>query len=373
VLSPGISIRTEREFKNSLREGVPILTFHKIGRSPRAANLRGDYVSPRHFAKLLDAFKRNDLHSVSLSETVRTNRKVGRYYVITFDDGFEGILIHAAPKMKEAGFTGIVYLVANRLGQRNEWNLGLDNTMERLLDRIQVQEWLSLGFEIGAHTLTHPWLTTIPILQARNEIADSKKKLEDLFGVPVKHFCYPYGDYNDALVDLVREAGFETACTVEEGTVRHGADPFRLPRFHASEKSFKSFLNYKPCHLRDDLKDVARRLGILPILSRVLDAYRSLRPRTSQESLGDILRSRGKLEKALQAYRHALDQRRELLEQTSGTPAEEADLSDSYERVGTVLLSQGKLEEALKAFGQAVRIRGKRDIFGNEATNKSIY
>jgi peptidoglycan/xylan/chitin deacetylase (PgdA/CDA1 family) len=366
MLSLMVSIRTEREFKRSLRHGIPILMFHKIGRSGRASKMRGNYVSPVHFSKLLDDFKRNSLHSISLSEAVRTKAEVGSRYVITFDDGYEGNLIYAAPKMREAGFTAIVFLVANRLGQRNEWDLGLDNTMERLMDRTQVQEWLSLGFEIGAHTLTHPWLTTIPIPEAKNEIADSKKKLEDLFGVLIKHFCYPYGDFNDAVVDLVRQAGFETACTVEEDTVRHRVDPFRLPRFHTSEKSFKSLSNYRPCHLRDDLKDVARRVGVLPILSRVLDTYRFVTPTTSQETLGDILRSRGKLEEALKAYKRALNIRRE---QDPINALEKGDLSLSYERAGTLLLSQGKLEEALKAFGQALRIRGNKDLFGNEAAS----
>lgn len=361
-----LSIRTQREFKRSLRQGVPILMFHKVGRSP-AAKMRGNYVSPVHFGKLLDGFKRNGLQSISLTEAVRTKTDLGSRFVITFDDGYEGTLIHAAPKMREAGFTAIVFLVANRLGQRNEWDLGLDDTMERLMDRTQVQQWLSLGFEIGAHTLTHPWLTTIPIPKAKNEIADSKKKLEDLFGVLVKHFCYPYGDYNDAVLDLVREAGFETACTVEEDTLRHGADPFRLPRFHTSEKSFKSLSNYRRCHLRDDLKEVARRLGVLPILSRVLDMYRSVTPTTSQETVGDILRSRGKPEEALKAYKRALDIRRELVAQDPTNTLENGDLSLSYERAGTLLLSQGKLEEALKAFGQALRIRGNKDVFGNEA------
>ena len=72
-------------------------------------------MSPVHFSKLLDDFKRNSLHSISLSEAVRTKAEVGSRYVITFDDGYEGNLIYAAPKMREAGFTAIVFLVASRL------------------------------------------------------------------------------------------------------------------------------------------------------------------------------------------------------------------------------------------------------------------
>jgi peptidoglycan/xylan/chitin deacetylase (PgdA/CDA1 family) len=144
--------------------------------------------------------------------------------------------------------------------------------MERLLDRTQVQDWLSLGFEIGAHTLTHARLTSIPIAAAKDEIAGSKKKLEDLFGIPVKHFAYPYGNYSEAIVDLVKEAGFETGCTCDPEVVRYSADPFRLGRFFTNERSLSSFSNYKLCHLPDDLRSVGRRF------SRLGREFAGLRP-----------------------------------------------------------------------------------------------
>jgi peptidoglycan/xylan/chitin deacetylase (PgdA/CDA1 family) len=253
------SIRTQGEFKRRCRQGIPILLFHKIGKCPASANMPRAYVSPTHFDKLLDEFKRKSFQSISISDAVQPPKtKIGNRFVISFDDGYEGALIYAAQKIKEHGFTAIQFLVANRLGQRNEWDLGLDTTIDRLMDRTQVQEWLSLGFEIGAHTLTHPRLSTIPIPEAKNEIAGSKKKLEDLFGVYVEHFAYPWGDYNDAVVELVREAGFETGCTCDPGVVRPDVDLCRLGRFNTDERSFRSLSNYKLSYLCDDLKNVAR-------------------------------------------------------------------------------------------------------------------
>jgi hypothetical protein len=149
------SIRTQGEFKRRCRQGIPILLFHKIGKCPASANMPRAYVSPTHFDKLLDEFKRKSFQSISISDAVQPPKtKIGNRFVISFDDGYEGALIYAAQKIKEHGFTAIQFLVANRLGQRNEWDLGLDTTIDRLMDRTQVQEWLSLGFEIGAHTLT---------------------------------------------------------------------------------------------------------------------------------------------------------------------------------------------------------------------------
>ncbi|NDD57364.1 MAG: polysaccharide deacetylase family protein, partial [Verrucomicrobia bacterium] len=59
------------------------------------------------------------------------------------------------------------------------------------------------------------------------------KKLEDRFGLPIEHFAYPFGDYDDAVADLVREAGFKTACTMDRGVNARGTDPFRLRRWTA--------------------------------------------------------------------------------------------------------------------------------------------
>ena len=100
-------------------------------------------------------------------------------------------------------------------------------------DAVQVHEWMAAGHEIGAHTCTHPWLTRIPLAEAREEIFASKARLEDLFGSPVRHFCYPYGDWNPAVRDLVVEAGYATACTTEPGLNRPEGDPFRLRRLTA--------------------------------------------------------------------------------------------------------------------------------------------
>jgi peptidoglycan/xylan/chitin deacetylase (PgdA/CDA1 family) len=253
------SIRTQWDFNKECRQGIPILMFHKIGKCPSSANMPQLYVSPDRFQKLLGGLMRKNFQTISISEAIQAETKIGKRFVISFDDGYQATLSCGAQSMRERGFTAIQFLVADRLGQRNKWDSTLDTTMERLMDRTEVREWLSLGFEIGAHTLTHPRLPAIPRPEAKNEIAGSKKKLEDLFGVPVKHFAYPYGDYNDAIVDLVQEAGFETACTCDPGVVRHTVDPFRLVRFFTHERSVRSFSNYQLSYLRDDLTNLTRR------------------------------------------------------------------------------------------------------------------
>jgi peptidoglycan/xylan/chitin deacetylase (PgdA/CDA1 family) len=76
------------------------------------------------------------------------------------------------------------------------------------------------GFDIGAHTRSHPILTRSTPEEAADEIAGSRRILEGLLGGPVLSFAYPNGlagDFDPAVVGLVADAGFEAAFTLLPG------------------------------------------------------------------------------------------------------------------------------------------------------------
>ena len=128
-------------------------------------------------------------------------------------------------------------MTADRIGGRNEWEIQEGEARQSLMNETQVKEWLAAGHEIGSHTLTHPFLTRLSLVKAREEICASKKKLEDRFGRPIRHFCYPYGDWNLAVRDLVIAAGYGTACTTEFGVNTKATPPFELKRVLARYQS----------------------------------------------------------------------------------------------------------------------------------------
>jgi peptidoglycan/xylan/chitin deacetylase (PgdA/CDA1 family) len=156
---------------------------------------------------------------------------------ITFDDGFASNLIEAVPLMKKFGVQAINYLVADRIGQTSDWEAHEGGEADILMDEAQVREWLAAGHQIGAHTCTHPRLSQISEAQAKEEISASRKKLEDRFGVLIEHFAYPYGDYNQTTVQLVRETGFKTACTMHRGINLPTTSQFELKRWTARYES----------------------------------------------------------------------------------------------------------------------------------------
>jgi peptidoglycan/xylan/chitin deacetylase (PgdA/CDA1 family) len=88
--------------------------------------------------------------------------------------------------------------------------------------------------EVGAHTMTHPMLSTLAGKTQRAEIVGSKRRLEEALDRPVTSFSYPYGsrsDYTRDVVEMVKEAGFRCACSNFAGAVMLGRDPYQLPRF----------------------------------------------------------------------------------------------------------------------------------------------
>ena len=213
-------------------DGWPILMYHQVARPPRFAGRRGLFVSPRLFRQHMLELRDAGFQSASLAEALTTD--ASRKVIITFDDGFARASEAALPVLAECGFSAIQFIVADR--RTNRWDAELGSQSYPLMDDSQIRDWLAAGQEIGSHTLTHPRLTKLDPAAARREIFDSKASLEDRFQRPVQHFCYPYGDVNPAVRDLVVEAGFETACSTQPGTHRAGLDPFLLRRWMASHR-----------------------------------------------------------------------------------------------------------------------------------------
>jgi peptidoglycan/xylan/chitin deacetylase (PgdA/CDA1 family) len=215
-------------FQALFQTGVPVLMYHKIGRRPLRVRLKGLYVSPGRFARQLKELKEAGFATAGLGGVTAAGRP--KTLALTFDDGFRNVFENATGPMAEHGFRGIQFLVANFLGRVNVWDTRNGEKPEPLMDEVQVREWLGAGHEIGSHSLSHPRLTRLSVRDAREEIAASKKKLEDLFGRRIRHFCYPYGSWNEAVRELVVEAGYETASSTRFGVNTPETSPYLLCR-----------------------------------------------------------------------------------------------------------------------------------------------
>ena len=121
--------------------------------------------------------------------------------VITFDDGCETDLITAAPILKQHCFGATFFVVSGFIGKRG------------FLSQPQLRELADLGFEIGCHSMTHPYLSDLDEAGLQREIADAKIALEQMIGKPVQHFSCPGGRYDSRAMRAAKDAGFSTVST----------------------------------------------------------------------------------------------------------------------------------------------------------------
>lgn len=99
---------------------------------------------------------------------------------------------------------------------------------DAVISDAQIRE-LGRRFEVGSHTYDHRYLKKVDIWQAYHQIADGKRRLEDLLGIRVNGFCYPGGRYSRRDVELVKACGFGYARTTMNLCFDAGSRPFEMP------------------------------------------------------------------------------------------------------------------------------------------------
>jgi len=146
------------------------------------------------FRSQMEWLKTNNWHGLDVTEALRY--PAGKNVCITFDDGCETDLIAAAPILREFGFSATFYLTAGFLGTPG------------YLTANQARELDKLGFQIGCHSMTHPYLSDLPDPELKREIVDAKLQIETILGHTIEHFSCPGGRYDQRTLQMARTAGF---------------------------------------------------------------------------------------------------------------------------------------------------------------------
>ena len=147
--------------------------------------------------------------------------------VITMDDGWLGVHEYAFPILKEFGYPFTVYLYKNYV-----------NRGGRSMTISQIRDMMKYGAELGSHSVSHQALTARhgrtdeQYLQwLKVEIEDSKKFLEETFGVPIRTFAYPYGNKSDEIAQMCLNAGYDAAVMVNPQKTTWDTPNGKVPRF----------------------------------------------------------------------------------------------------------------------------------------------
>lgn len=209
-----------------------ILTYHAVESGPPPL-----FVEPAVFEAHLQVL--SDAGAVvltlsSLARRLRDGSLPDRAVALTFDDAFASVVSEALPRLRRRGWPATVYCVAGHLGGTNDWpTQPAAVPRRRLASADELAELAAAGFEIGAHTLTHPPLSQLSGDALHKEVVDCQHRLEAIVGQPVRTFACPYGDCPQGAARQLLERTYDAVCITALDTVGPAADPYALPRVDA--------------------------------------------------------------------------------------------------------------------------------------------
>ncbi len=258
----------------------PVLMLHHVEPAPLVPPPRfpDSYLTPEDFGGFLDLLAAGGYRAWTLAaaaDQVKQEKPLPRKSVVlTFDDGCRCFAEHALPALAARGMAATVFAVSQELGGENRWDQAEGERRERLLTAAELRELAGQGVEIGSHGRLHRDLTTCSAAELADEVAGSRRELEDALGRPVRTFCYPYGRWDRRARAAVEAARYLAAVTIEGHGVEVPDDPadlLSLPR---------SFLVPGESNLERRLKARGRyrqwkrlpRLGVLAALRRAQGA-----------------------------------------------------------------------------------------------------
>jgi peptidoglycan/xylan/chitin deacetylase (PgdA/CDA1 family) len=226
-----------------------------LGRSPKASSgwIRFPYYhhvfddERRDFARQLDFM-------AELGDFIGLDQAVdmldsggpidGRYFCLTFDDGFKNWITNAVPilaeKKAKATFFVVTRYIGATLDRDRELLRGFYSSGGRLmefLDWDDCRKMVAAGFGVGSHTMNHVHLADLDDAGVESELRKSKEKIEAETGRPCHHFCCPFGrdgvDYLPARDPAIaKRVGYRSFLTGHRGAMRRGASPMLIRRDH---------------------------------------------------------------------------------------------------------------------------------------------
>jgi peptidoglycan/xylan/chitin deacetylase (PgdA/CDA1 family) len=213
------------------RGPVPILTYHELRpappapRSPASASL---WVPARRFRAQIEGLARRGYHGVTLSRAWAAwhggPALPSKPVIVSFDDGYASQYTYGEPVLTRLGWPGVLNLEVSRV-----------DVPGGLLSSV-VEALVGSGWELASHTLTHPDLTRVGSARLHDEVAGSRARLRQAYGVPVSFFCFPSGHTDAAVRAAVRAAGYTGATTTQAGIASRRSDRFALPRITVSPR-----------------------------------------------------------------------------------------------------------------------------------------
>jgi len=210
---------------------VSVLGYHDFSEDLPETEMR---IRTSKFRKQLEILQQLDITVISLEDFIAWKRGdislPEKCVLLTFDDGWRSVYTDAFPILREFGHPFVLYLYQNYVDGGG-----------KALTTPMIREMLEQGGVLGSHSVSHPLPSVVKAKREegpeafdaylRVELGQSKKFLEERFGVPVTTYAYPGGFFTEEMLELAPELGYSHLFTVEPRKVRRASPDFALPRY----------------------------------------------------------------------------------------------------------------------------------------------
>lgn len=216
-----------------MEKNFPILYYHFVKSPNPETRIKGLYTSVNHFEWQLKQLIKKGFTFITFEDIAKkrydTNK---RNLVLTFDDGCESLYFNAFPLLKKYGIKAVIYVVANSIGARNVvWEQNENKDPISILTKEQILEMTSYGIEIGSHLCNHVHLPKLSSNEIKHELQESKLLLENVLGQKIYSVAYPFGSYNNEVLEIAKEVGYQFGVTTKSGNnlTANDQELFRIP------------------------------------------------------------------------------------------------------------------------------------------------
>lgn len=198
-------------------------------------------ITPARLESLIQEYTAEGYEFISIAEVAeRMNGKRGKKFVcVTLDDGYANNYEVAYPIFKKYNVPFCIYVCEDMItGARREDNI--ENYRFLTIDQLRALDKEPLC-TLGGHTRSHVRLTHLSIDKQTQEIYGCKIWLENILGHPIEDYAFPYGDYNEVALDILRRIGIKRAVASWGGPVRKNTPEriLTIPRVLVTETNIQ--------------------------------------------------------------------------------------------------------------------------------------
>jgi peptidoglycan/xylan/chitin deacetylase (PgdA/CDA1 family) len=213
----------------------PILLYHRfVRREEELARYPGTEsiftITAQRFDEQLARLTRDGYRPVGLGEVVDFVRHGSplpeKPVLISVDDGWTSNLDVMIPILRKHQMRACFFVTTSPEAWIYRKFQGLDGP----LASEHVRSLAAQGYEIGSHTVSHPYLIELSDAEILQEFTESKRVLEEATGRPCRFLSIPGNFYDRRIMRLAREAGYEAVFTANVGSVHRGTDRWDIPR-----------------------------------------------------------------------------------------------------------------------------------------------